>query len=70
MGSCCTCPGIKKDVIACDKKKGKAKRQKHFMLTTLQEAHSSVKAETPCCRICFSKFCDLRPPDVKLVHNS
>ena len=64
-----TCPGKKDVVIVRDKKKGKEKRQKHYMLTTLKEAYSSFKTENPGCKICFSKFCDMRPPEVKLVQD-
>ena len=63
-----TCPG-RKDVIARDRKKGKEKRQKHYMLTTLKEAYSSFKTENPGPKICSSKFCDMRPPQVKLVQD-
>ena len=62
-----TCPGRKDVVIVRDKKKGKEKRQKHYMLTTFVEA--SFKTENPGCKICFSKFCDMRPPEVKLVQD-
>ena len=62
------CPG-RKDVIVRNRKKGKEKRQKHYMLTTLKEAYSSFKTENPGPKICFSKFCDMRPPQVKLVQN-
>lgn len=55
----------------CDKKKGKVKRQKHFMLILeLEEAYSSFKTENPCCKTCFSKFCDLKPLEEKLAHNT
>ena len=50
-------------------KKGK-KRQKHYMLTALKEAYSSFKTETSGSKICFSKFCDMRPPEVKLVQDT
>ena len=63
-----TCPG-RKDVIARDRKKGKEKRQKHYMLTTLKEAYSSFKTENPGPKTCSSKFCDMRPPQVKLVQD-
>ena len=64
-----TCPGRKDVVIVHDKKKGKEKRQKHYILTTLKEAHSSFKTENPGCKICFSKFCDMRLPEVKLLQD-
>ena len=64
-----TCPGRKDVVIVRDRKKGK-KRQKHYMLTTLKEAYSSFKTETSGSKICFSKFCDMRPPEVKLVQDT
>ena len=64
-----TCPGRKDVVIVRDRKKGKEKRQKHYMLTTLKEACSSFKTENPGSKIFFSKFCDMRPPEVKLVQD-
>ena len=64
-----TFPGRKDVVIVHDKKKGKEKRQKHYMLTTLKVAYSSFKTENPGCKICFSKFCDMRPPEVKLLQD-
>ena len=51
-----TCPGRKDVVIVCDRKKGKEKRQKHYMMTILKEAHSLFKTENPGCKTYFSKF--------------
>ena len=51
-----TCPGRKDVVIVRDRKKGKEKRQKHYMMTILKEAHSSFKTENPGCKTYFSKF--------------
>ena len=39
------------------------------MLTTLKEAYSSFKTENPGSKICFPNFCDMRPPEVKLVQD-
>ena len=62
-----TCPGMKDVVIVRGKNKPKEKRQKHFMLTTIKEAHASYKIENPVDKLSLSKFCDLRPPEVKLI---
>ena len=59
------CPGRKDVTIVHHKKKGKEKRQKQYLLTTLKEAYSLFKTEKPGCKIRFSKFCDMRPPDLK-----
>ena len=60
-----TCPGRNDVVIVHDKKKEKKKRQKHYMLTTLKKDYSSIKTENLGCKICFSKFCDMRPDEVR-----
>ena len=62
----CTCLG-KKVVIVREKNKPKEKWQKHFMLTTLKEAYASYKIENPVDKLSLSKFCDLWPPEVKLI---
>ena len=37
------------------------------MLTTLKEAYASYKIENPVDKLSLSKFCDLQPPEVKLI---
>ena len=50
-----------------EKNKHKEKRQKHLMLTTLKEAYASYKIENLVDKLSLSKFCDLGPPEVKLI---
>ena len=64
-----TCPGRKDIAIIHEKKKGKKNQIKHYMLTTLKEAYSSFKTENRGCKICFSKFCDVKLSEVKLVQD-
>ena len=53
-----TCPG-RKDFVIVYEINNKEKKQKHYLLTTLKEAHSIFCNENPNFQIWFSKFCDL-----------
>ena len=63
-----TCPGRKDFVIVYENNK-KEKKQKHYLLTKLKEAYSIFCNENPNFQIGFSKFCDLRPQQVKLMQD-
>lgn len=56
----------------CKGKKAQRKATETFyadnMLTTLEEAYASYKIENPEDKLSLSKFCDPRPPEVKLIH--
>ena len=56
---CCYCKG---------KIKPKVKQQKRFMFTALKDVYASYKIENPEDKLSLSKFCDPRPPEVKLIH--
>ena len=60
------CPGQKDTVIIRLPGKKKETVQKQYMLTTIREAHAVFKDENPDADISFSKFADLRPPQVQL----
>ena len=38
------------------------------MFTALKDVYASYKIENPEDKLSLSKFCDLRPPEVKLIH--
>ena len=61
------CPGKTDVVIVREKNRPKEKRQKHFMLAILKEAYASYRIENPEDKLSLSRFCDLRPPKVKLI---
>ena len=63
-----TCPG-RKDFVIVYENNNKEKKQKHYLLTTLKEAYSIFCNENPNFEIGFSKFCDLRPQQVKLMQD-
>ena len=61
------CPGQKDVITQRDTTTGeKQKLQKHYMLTTLAEAHATFLDENPDAKISLAKFCELRPPQVQL----
>ena len=61
-----TCPGRNVVVIIHDKKEG-TKKTRALYVDYIKRAYSSFKTETPGWKICFSKFYDMRPLEVKLV---
>ena len=60
------CPGKNDVVIVRKPGKEKTKLQKQYLLTTLKAAHAIFLDEHPDKKISFSKFADLRPPQVQL----
>jgi hypothetical protein len=64
------CPGMKDVVIVRKRNSGeKEKLQKHYLLTTLKEAHAMFEEEHPEVHVSFSKFAELRPVQVQLQKN-
>ena len=51
------------------KRKKEKKKESITCSLTLKEAYSSFKTENPGCKICFSKFCDVKLSEVKLVQD-
>ena len=52
--------------VTSDGKKQKQTEQARFMLMSLKEAHAKFVEEHPNNKIGLSKFCKMRPPNVKL----
>ena len=63
-----TCPGRNNVVIIHDKKQG-TKKTRALYVDYIKKAYSSFKTETPAWKICFSRFCDMGPLEVKLVQD-
>lgn len=61
-------PGIK-DVVTIKQDGVKTKKQKRYLLYKLREAYEILKAEQDI-KICFSRFCTLRPQEVVLSGNT
>ena len=63
-------PGRKDHVIirsiSEDGQKTKTTQQTRYMLMSLQEAYNKFKEEHPIIKVGLSKFCELRPPYIKL----
>jgi len=63
-------PGRKDHVIirriSEDGQKTKTTQQTRYMLMSLREAYNKFKEEHPTIKVELSKFCELRPPCIKL----
>lgn len=63
-------PGSKDYIITKDLNGEKVKLQKKYLCMTLGEAYEIFKTENPDVKVCRSKFCELRPIQVCLRHET
>lgn len=63
-------PGTKDYVIMKDENGEKLKLQKKYLCMTLGEAYEIFQTENPDVKVCRSKFCELRPIQVCLRHET